>query len=736
MIKMKKPFTRTVTALLTLAVLAGIPSASAAEKVELLYHYTLDGTLDDKAQGAPLISPQDEPVFYAKEGPAGQKQSVLFGSDAAEETNVLLCPKAVRLPVEAGSISLWVKAPAFTPSPTGARFILNVPGEETYGPGIPSGCWMTLAGRDGAITCKIAGGEAMQDTFQDVSDWTHVAVTWSSERKNARFYVNGRKISESDIPDGPIQSEVHVIRLGSFNPGRDAAEDEQFSGMLSDLRIYQGELGEDEIQKLASRGSQSKGDRAKLANPPSSIPSNAVAKPATDFAAARIFSNHMVLQRDHPVPVWGTGAEGTTVEVDFAGQKKSATVADGRWEVVLDPMPASTEGRSLVLTSGEKEITFKDILVGDVWLASGQSNMQMALGSTVGGKEAVAPSADPLLRFFITPMKLGPEATSIPAEWDISAPGKTGRLTAVGYHFARELRNATGIPIGIVQCAYGGSRAESWSSPELMSRGWPGYESFLKNQPPEHFEKHPQVVASTCYESMLRPLIPFAFRGTIWYQGEGNSGTPEEHKKLLPAMIEEFRQQFRRADMPFYFVQLARLEKTDWSAIRRAQLHIWENTPNTFMAVSIDLPKTFNEKDHPIHPNVKQPIGERLAQAARHFLYGEHNLLPSGPRFQDAVTSDDKVTLSFAYTGNGLSTLDGMPLRGLYAGAPGGKLKAIEVDFYKDKVVIDLTSQGLSLPLLIRYGSEEDMGKETLDVNLGNSEKLPASPFLIKVPKV
>jgi sialate O-acetylesterase len=457
------------------------------------------------------------------------------------------------------------------------------------------------------------------------------------------------------------------------------------------------------------------------------------AAPSTEFKPARIFSNHMVLQRDHPVPVWGRGPDGATVEVEFAGQKKSTTIAEGHWEVVLDPLPASAEGRSLVLTAGDRKITLEDILVGDVWLASGQSNMQMALGSTVGGKEAAAESADPLLRFFITPMKLGPEAPSIPAEWDISTPGKTGRLTAVGYHFARELRQATGIPIGIVQCAYGGSRAESWSSPELISRGWPGYENFVKNQKPEHFEKHPQVLASACYESMLRPLIPFAFRGTIWYQGEGNSGTPEEHKKLLPALIEEFRQQFRRPDLPFYFVQLARLERADWSPIRRAQLHIWENTPGTFMAVTIDLPKTFNENDNPIHPNVKQPIGERLARAARHFIYGESGLLPSGPRFKEAVPSEGKTVLSFDYAGDGLATLDGQPLRGLYAGPLGGPLKAIDAAMQDDRLVIDHASHGLNLPLLIRYGSEEDMGKETLDVNLGNSEKLPASPFMVRV---
>lgn len=270
---------------------------------------------------------------------------------------------------------------------------------------------------------------------------------------------------------------------------------------------------------------------------------------AAEVRPARVFSSHMVLQRDQPLPVWGSGPDGETVEVAFAGQKKSVTVADGRWEVVLDPMPGDAAGRQLILTSAGRTTALDDIVVGDVWLASGQSNMQMALANTVGGKEASAASADPLLRFFITPMKLGPEARSIHAAWQTAAPGQTARLTAVGYHFARELCRATGIPIGIVQCAYGGSRAESWCSPELMSGEWSGYERFLRNQKPEHLQAHPQVIASRCYESMLFPLIPFAFRGALWYQGEGNSGTPAEYQQLLPAMIGEFRRHFRRDDM-------------------------------------------------------------------------------------------------------------------------------------------------------------------------------------------
>jgi sialate O-acetylesterase len=716
---MKKSITLRAAALLAMVSLSttGQPAA-AAEAAELIHHYTLDGTLGDEVSTLVLQPSPDSPVHYVEDAPSGRAKSVLFGSDTEKETSRLIFPLAVKLPSDAGTVSMWVKAPGYTMSAEGARYILNAPGQEGagYEPGKTAGCYIILRGLEGSIGCTLGGSELMQGGFPDLSEWTHLAITWSDERKSARLYLNGEQAAEVDIVSGPTQSEVHPIRIGGFatTPDIDPTET-QFQGMLGDLRIYEGELSEAEIAKMCA------------------ITKGTTETPATKLAAARIFSSHMVLQRDHPVPVWGTGAEGTTVEVDFAGQKKSATVADGRWEVVLDPIPASTEGRSLVLTSGEKKITFKDILVGDVWLASGQSNMQMALGSTVGGEEAISGSGDSLLRFNITPMKLGPEAPSIPVQWQVATADTTARLTAVGYHFARELRQTTGIPIGIVQCAYGGSRAESWSSPELMSRGWPGYENFVKNQPPEHLEKHPQVVASTCYESMLRPLIPFAFRGTIWYQGEGNSGTPEEHKTLLPALIGEFREQFRRADMPFYFVQLARLEKADWSAIRRAQLHIWENTPNTFMAVSIDLPKTFNANDDPIHPDVKQPIGERLARAARHFIYGEHDLLPSGPRFKDAVSSEGKTVLGFDYAGGGLATLDEQPLRGLYAGPVGGPIKAVDAEMHVDKLVIDHAAHGLSLPLLIRYGSEEDMGKETLDVNLGNSEKLPASPFMVRV---
>lgn len=260
-----------------------------------------------------------------------------------------------------------------------------------------------------------------------------------------------------------------------------------------------------------------------------------------EFAGARIFSSQMVLQQDASVLVWGTGDDGETVAVAFRGQTKTARVQNGEWRVALDPMPASADGHPLVLESGGSRITFEDVLVGEVWLASGQSNMQMRLKESVRGEESLARAADDRLRFFVTPANVRPGAAALPLEWNISSPDTAPQVSAVAYYFAEELRRATKIPIGIIQCAYGGSRAEAWCSPELLQKGWPQFERYKKNLTEEALKQHPQRRPSSCYEHMLKPLFPFAVRGTIWYQGESNAAHAVEHRRLLPAMIREFR---------------------------------------------------------------------------------------------------------------------------------------------------------------------------------------------------
>jgi len=252
---MKKSIALPATALLAMASFSTSQPATAAPETELIHHYTLDGTLADEVSALVLQPAPDSPVHYVEDAPPGRAKSVLFGSDTDTANGRLIFPMAVKLPSAAGTISMWVKAPGYTMSPAGARYILNVPGQEHLGyePGKPSGCYLTLSGLEGSIGCTLGGGETLRGGFPDLSDWIHLAVTWSDDRKSVRLYLNGNQAAESEILHGPLQSEVHPIRIGGFatTPDIDPTET-QFQGMLSDVRIYEGELGVAEIAKLAN----------------------------------------------------------------------------------------------------------------------------------------------------------------------------------------------------------------------------------------------------------------------------------------------------------------------------------------------------------------------------------------------------------------------------------------------------------------------------------------------------
>lgn len=236
--------------------LLGLPllllQPAMAKEASLLNHYTLDGTLNDENGGSPLAPNKDAQVFYAADAPSGHSQSVIFGGDSSQETSRLILPKEAQLPFEAGSMTMWFKAPDYTPSPQGARFVLNAPAAQQSTSGNTSGCFITLAGPKGALNCSLGGGGKLSDNSADLSEWTHLALTWSGNRKSAILYINGSKITEGEILDGPTRSEVHPIRIGGFatEPDGDPTET-QLQGMLSDLRIYEGELTEEEINKLA-----------------------------------------------------------------------------------------------------------------------------------------------------------------------------------------------------------------------------------------------------------------------------------------------------------------------------------------------------------------------------------------------------------------------------------------------------------------------------------------------------
>lgn len=442
-----------------------------------------------------------------------------------------------------------------------------------------------------------------------------------------------------------------------------------------------------------------------------------------------VFSSDMVLQREVPIPVWGQADDGITVTISLGRQQLRNTARNGQWRVVFPPMKANKTPQTMTVTAsnGFKE-TFRNILVGDVWLAAGQSNMEMSLSSVKGGPEAIAASENSMLRFFKVPRALENTVPPLGTRWVASNPRTSGEQSAVGYFFANELQQELDIPIGLLNCSFGGTVTETWSSPEVLAAGYPSWERFEANSR-NNPERPQRNTSSYLYNRMLKTVMPFPVKGFIWYQGEANAGRAEEQKKLLPAMVADWRNTWGDESLPFYFVQLARYEAADWHAFRLAQLDVWQNTPKTYMAVTIDLSKDWNADNHPIHPTTKKPIGHRLARAARAMVYGESDLVYSGPIIRSLEVKQGAAVLSFDHVGSGLIASDQQPLRGFYISADGRRFVPADAQIDGDRVLV--SASGLQHPVAVRYGAEADMGKETLDVNLANEEGLPASPFTI-----
>jgi sialate O-acetylesterase len=450
------------------------------------------------------------------------------------------------------------------------------------------------------------------------------------------------------------------------------------------------------------------------------------------FFIPEVFSDNMVLQRNTPVPVWGRAEDGAIVTVSFHNYDLQATARNGAWKVILPPMPASSEPSKMTIqSSSHPTIHYSNILIGDVWLASGQSNMEMQLGAVKGGPEAVAQSANPLLRLFTVSRKLETQEPPVGDSWKVSGPNTSAGMSAVAWFFAREIQQTQGIPVGLIHCSYGGTVTETWCSPEVMSQSWPDWERWSQQMRSNTNAPVRNIHASYLYNRMLKTVMPFAVKGFLWYQGEGNAGRAEEQKRLLPAMIQDWRKSWGDESLPFYFVQLARYEAADWHEFRCAQLDVWTNTPNTFMAVTMDLSKDWNANNHPIHPTTKAPIGHRLALAALAHVYGETNLVYSGPVIRKLTVQGNRAVLHFDHVGSGFSARDGLPLRGLYISADDQVYALASAEIVGDTVVV--SSPGVLNPVAVRYGAEWDMGKETLDVNLSNLEGLPASPFTVKI---
>ena len=439
-----------------------------------------------------------------------------------------------------------------------------------------------------------------------------------------------------------------------------------------------------------------------------------------------LFADNSVLQRGVRVPIWGTAASGEKITVRFAGQSVSTIATNGTWKVWLKSMKASAKPQNLTI-AGDTISTFTNVLVGDVWVAGGQSNMERQLGprppqpQIVGWKEAAATADFPEIRQYYVPEH---SATTPAAEavgnWKICSPVTAPEFSAVAFFFARAIHQTEKVPVGILFSAWGGTMVEAWTSAASLETmtNFHGITEAIKNptnSTSELVSKHNTPTAPTVlYNAMIAPLQSFPIKGVIWYQGEANNDRARQYRELFPLLIADWRKGWNLGDFPFLFVQIAPF-KAMRPELREAQLLTLKKSRQTAMVVTTDIGDPNN-----IHPARKAPVGERLALAARALAYGE-KLEYSGPLFSSSKIMDSKVVISFTHTGKGLAAQDGA-LKGFTIAANDGKFVPAQAEI-KGRTVL-VWSDEIPSPIAVRYG-----WANVPDVNLFNLQGLPASPF-------
>lgn len=425
-----------------------------------------------------------------------------------------------------------------------------------------------------------------------------------------------------------------------------------------------------------------------------------------------IFGNHMVLQQKANCPVWGKASPDEKVKVSLQIDsdvfvKEATANTNGDWRINLDPIPAGKKGTLTI--EGKNKITLEDVLFGEVWICSGQSNMEWSVNASADPEKTRAESANPEIRLFTVEKSRSPKPKSeLKGRWEICGPNTVGNFSAVAYFFGRDLQKALKKPVGLIHTSWGGTASEEWTSREVLDAH------------PEHKGKHP--AETTLYNAMIAPLIPYAIKGAIWYQGESNAGRSELYRTAFPLMIKNWRDDWKQGDFPFFFVQLAPFMKkatqptdTGWARLRDAQLETMKKVPATGMAVIVDVG---DEAD--IHPKKKEPVGGRLALAARAIAYGE-NLIWSGPIYDKMEVRDGRAILDFKLVGQGLEARDG-PLTGFTICGSDGKFFNARAEIKGDKIAV--WSDDVKEPVAVRYGwADFPLG------NLWNKDGLPASPF-------
>jgi len=498
-----------------------------------------------------------------------------------------------------------------------------------------------------------------------------------------------------------------------------------------------------------------------------------------DVRLPHVFTDNMVLQRDQAVPVWGSADPGEEVTVTFAGQFKKATAdADGKWRVDLDKMEASDQSRELVV-QGKNNLTYKNVLVGEVWICSGQSNMEWTVRYSLDPKEVQQEAKYPLIRH----LKVSHAAADIPQDdfkgsWTVCSPDTILNYSAVGYHFARRLHLDLNVPIGLINTSWGGTRIEPWTNlagfrsiasasfvPEIIARiesadpstqlgkktygeligkmrKWPeeAQAAVAAGKYPPPYVVRPTLGSShqdpaRLYRAMVHPLVPYGIRGAIWYQGESNGTEDETYYLKQHALVNGWRDAWGQGDFPFYWVQLANFTKDTkkpagddgYARIRDAQRRALD-IKNSGMAVIIDIGEAGD-----IHPKNKRDVGARLAQWALAKDYGRE-IVSSGPLYKSHAIEGESIRIEFDNVGGGLMVgkkqgtapteedAEGRLARFVIAGAD---RRWVWADAKIDSDTVVVSSPQVDRPLAVRYAHSANPE----GANLYNRDGLPASPF-------
>lgn len=502
-----------------------------------------------------------------------------------------------------------------------------------------------------------------------------------------------------------------------------------------------------------------------------------IASARADVRLPALFSDGLVFQQGKPLPIWGWAAPDEDVSVQFAGQTRAARAdLDGRWRVILDPLPANASPQEMKV-SGKNSLTLKNLLVGEVWICSGQSNMQWTVSQAANPQQEIEAANFPQIRMFnVERATAMSPADDVKGSWKEANPGNVGQFSAVGYFFGRHLHQVLKVPVGLINTSWGGTRVEAWTSRESLEErpcaaqmlsDWDGirqsWDATAENarhevakaewqaqvqkirkdnatlpadkqvkpppapRPPDDPSKTPHHPA-VLFNAMVAPLIPYSIQGAVWYQGESNQKRAFQYQELLPNMINDWRTRWN-SEFSFYIVQLAGFGNGQpvakepglpdtWAELQEAQYLTAITLPRCGLVVTNDIGE---ERD--IHPKNKQEVGRRLALWALAHDYGRTNTVFSGPMFKNAVVEGARVRVQFDHVGGGLKTRDGGDLKHFQIAGQDQKWTWAEAKIEGSEVVV--SSSTVPNPVGVRYA----WAAWPEGANLINAEGLPATCF-------